>query len=289
MNDYLMLNELFKNEQDSIGFQLFKKSNIIKLNNNNNGNYDTKQIQFNTLSISNKMINYSNAYIEIEVNVSIDFDNDDKDSVPNDISLKSSYEIVKSLRVMLNNTIIFNENDINRSSLINYALNNGKFYPISYRNMNKATGTLNNKFISKTKFASNNTEKHEISFKIPIYLRDISDFFRNIGIINFGEFNINLSLIDKITSVKTGKKGNTYKTKNAYLIVEEIQLNNGDNIKYIKMLNNGYEKKLILWKIMSKFTIIIMIMMKKLIELMKIIILIMFQNQIVYIYIYIYI
>ena len=36
MNDYLMLNDLFKNEQDSIGFQLFKKSNIIKSNNNNN-------------------------------------------------------------------------------------------------------------------------------------------------------------------------------------------------------------------------------------------------------------
>ena len=40
MNDYLMLNDLFKNEKDSIGFQLFKKSNIIKLNNNNNGNYN---------------------------------------------------------------------------------------------------------------------------------------------------------------------------------------------------------------------------------------------------------
>ena len=58
-----MLNDLFKNEQHSIGFQLFKKSNIIKLNNNNNGNYNNKQIEFNTLNISNEMINYSNAYI----------------------------------------------------------------------------------------------------------------------------------------------------------------------------------------------------------------------------------
>ena len=66
MNDYLMLNDLFKNEQDSIGFQSFKKSNIIKLNNNNNGNYNNRQIEFNTLNISNKMTNYSNAYIEID-------------------------------------------------------------------------------------------------------------------------------------------------------------------------------------------------------------------------------
>ena len=29
MNDYLMFNDLFKNEQDSIGFQLFKKAIIL--------------------------------------------------------------------------------------------------------------------------------------------------------------------------------------------------------------------------------------------------------------------
>ena len=77
MNDYSMLNDLFKNEQDSIGFQLFKKSNIIKLNNNNNGNYDNNQIESNTLNISNKMINYSNAYIEIELTALTDYDDSD--------------------------------------------------------------------------------------------------------------------------------------------------------------------------------------------------------------------
>ena len=53
---------------------------------------------------------------------------------------------------MLNNTIISNENDINRSNLVNYILNNGKFYPISHRNMNKASKTIsisNNQFITK--------------------------------------------------------------------------------------------------------------------------------------------
>ena len=112
MNDYLMLNDLFKNEQDSIGFQLFKKSNIIRLNdNNNNGNYNNKQIEFNTLNVSNKMINYSNAYIETELTISIDHDDSDtgaKDSIPKLINLKNSYELVKSLRIMLNNTIISN-------------------------------------------------------------------------------------------------------------------------------------------------------------------------------------
>ena len=163
-----MLNDLFSDKQDSIGFQLLKKSNIIKLNNNNNGNYDSK---FNTLSISNKMINYSNAYIELELTVLIDYDTTDgagKDSIPKLISLKSSYEIVKSLRIMINNTIISNENDINRSNLINYDLNNGKFYPISHRSLKKATGTLsisNNKFISNINYAKKDTEKYQITLK----------------------------------------------------------------------------------------------------------------------------
>ena len=91
------------------------------------------------------MINYSNSYIEIELTVSIDYDSTDgagKDSIPKLIGLKSSMEMVKSIRIMLNNTIVSNENGINRSNLINYVLYNGKFYPISHRNMNKATGTV---------------------------------------------------------------------------------------------------------------------------------------------------
>ena len=112
------------------------------------------------------MINYSNSYIEIELTISIDHDDSDtsaKDSIPKLIGLKNSYEIVKSLRIMLNNTIISNENDINRSNLVNYILNNGKFYPISHRNMNKATGTLsivNNQFITNKNYAKDKSKKH---------------------------------------------------------------------------------------------------------------------------------
>ena len=145
---------------------------------------------------------------------------------------------------MLNNAIISIENDINRSNLVNYILNNGKFYPISHMNLNKASGTLsiiNNQFITNKNYSKDKAKKHELTFKIPIYLKDISNSFKNIGLINFGEFNINLSLIDNILSTA---RTYTYEIKNAYLIVEEIQLNNEDNIKYLKMLNNGYERKI---------------------------------------------
>ena len=48
-----------------------------------------------------------------------------------------------------------------------------------------------------------------------------------MGLINFGEFNINLSIINNIISTA---RTYTYDIKNAYLIVEELQLNNNDNI-----------------------------------------------------------
>ena len=40
MNDYTVLENLFKDEQDEIHFDLFKESNVIKINNNNGDNID---------------------------------------------------------------------------------------------------------------------------------------------------------------------------------------------------------------------------------------------------------
>ena len=42
MNDYTILENLFKDEQDEIHIDLFKESNVIKINNNNgdNNNFD---------------------------------------------------------------------------------------------------------------------------------------------------------------------------------------------------------------------------------------------------------
>ena len=57
MNDYKTITRLFENDQDQIGFRLFKKSNIIKSNNKNDNNYDNNQIEFNTQLLSSKLIN----------------------------------------------------------------------------------------------------------------------------------------------------------------------------------------------------------------------------------------
>ena len=209
MNDYKTITRLFENDQDEIGFRLFKESNIIKLNNKNNNNYDNNQIEFNTQSLSSKLINYSNAYIEVEIELEIPFDETDqgKKSIPKLIALKNSYEIVKNLKIQLNNVIISNESNIHRSNLVNFILNNSYNSPSSYRNIRKSNqdtlNITNNKFITKETYFTKREDEdeikpHYITFKIPIFLKDISDYFRKIDLIQFGEFNINIQLIDNI-------------------------------------------------------------------------------------------
>ena len=253
MNDYKTITKLFENDQDEIGFRLFKESNIIKLNNKNNNNYDNNKIEFNTQSLASKIINYSNAYIEVEIELEVPFDETDhgKKSVPKLIALKNSYEIVKSLKIQLNNVYISNESNIHRSNLVNFILNNSYSSPSSYRNIRKSNqSTLNitsNKFITKETYFTkreneDETKPHYITFKIPIFLKDISDYFRKIDLIQFGEFNINIQLIDDIFI--TSREGCTYKIKNVYLYTEEVKLTDGDNIKYLKMLDNKFTKKI---------------------------------------------
>ena len=253
MNDYKTMTKLFENDQDEMGFRLFNESNIIKLNNKNNNNYDNNQIEFNTQSLASKIINYSNAYIEVEIELEIPFDDTDqgKKSIPKLIALKNSYEIVKNLKMQLNNVIISNESNIHRSNLVNFILNNSYNSPSSYRNIRKSNqDTLNisnNKFITKETYFTKREDEdevkpHYIAFKIPIFLKDISDYFRKIDLIQFVEFNINIQLINNI--FVTSREGCTYKIKNAYLYTGEVKLTDSDNIKYLKILDNKFTKKI---------------------------------------------
>ena len=79
MNDYTILENLFRNEQNEIHFNLFKESNVIKINNNNgdNNNFDNG-ISFNTQSIASKMINYKDAYVLLHIECKIPFDETDQ-------------------------------------------------------------------------------------------------------------------------------------------------------------------------------------------------------------------
>ena len=101
MNDYTILENFFKDEQDEIHFDLFKESNVIKINNNNgdNNNFDNA-ISFNTQSIASKMINYKDAYVLLHIECEIPFDKliRVKSQFQNYFILKTLLKLLKILR-----------------------------------------------------------------------------------------------------------------------------------------------------------------------------------------------
>ena len=249
MNDYSILENLFKNEQDEIYFKLFKESNIIKLNNENKNDDFDNGIHFNTASLASKLINYKDAYILLQIECEIPYDESDqgKNSIPDILYLENSFELIKNLKIQLNNVNISNEVNVNRSSIIDFVLNNSHNESILFRNLSIASSDglniENNKFITKDTYGkkeNNVTINHFIDFEIPIFLKDISSFFNNIDIMHYAEFDILINLIDEI--FVTNRDGITYDIKSAHLIVEEIKLNEEDELKYLKKLDNGYIK-----------------------------------------------
>ena len=153
MNDLRILDDLFEKHNDEIHFELFKRSNIVWINNENQGEYN-KEIVFNTKSLASLLINYKDAYILLKIEGKIPYDGTDqgKKSVPKLISLNKSYELFEYLRISLNNVIITNERYVNRSSLVNYVMNNAYNDLTSYRNISKAISSglniTHNQFIT---------------------------------------------------------------------------------------------------------------------------------------------
>ena len=90
MNDLRILDDLFEKHNDEIHFQLFIRSNIVSINNENQGDYN-KEIIFNTRSLASLLINYKDAYILLKIEVKIPYDESDqgKKSIPKLISVKN--------------------------------------------------------------------------------------------------------------------------------------------------------------------------------------------------------
>ena len=253
MNDLRFIDDLFEKHNDEIHFELFKRSNIVWINNENQGDYN-KETVFDTRSLASLLINYKDAYILLKIEVKIPYDQTDqgKKSVPKLISLKKSYELVEYLRISLNNVIITNESYVNRSSLVNYVMNNAFNDPTSNRNISKAISTglniTDNQFITKDTYYSpqdddDTTNKfHYINFEIPIFLKDISEFFRKVTVLKFPEFNINLKFIDNM--IISSRENIETTIKSCHLFVKEVTIHENDHIKYLKMLNDGYTENI---------------------------------------------
>ena len=225
--------QLLNNENTTFKNISYKSDRIKSNNNNNNNTFSNNRIQFNTKSIASQLVLYQDAYILLEVELKFATE---ANALLTNLRLKNSYEMVNSLKIELNRTIITNEDYIYYSNMIPHLLENSKSENIIYRCIDlhdDITFSANeNKDIFITKV--NDT----ITVKVPIFLRDISDYFRQLDFPHeFGEYNISLQIVDQIYYNAADMGIITQTIKSAYLYTDVCYLDEKNKIEYIKNID----------------------------------------------------
>ena len=186
--------ELLNNENTTFKNISYKSVNRTKLNNMNNNSFSNNKIRFNTKEISNHLVSYEDAYILLEVDIKFETE---ANALPASIRLKNSYEMINSIKIELNRTIISNEDYVYYSNIIPDLLENSKIDDLLYRAIDlhdKVTFETNT---NKNIFITNQGDT--VTVKVPIYLKDISDYFRQLTFpFEFCEYNISIQVVDEI-------------------------------------------------------------------------------------------
>ena len=94
----------------------------------NNNSFSNNRIRFNTKEISNHLVSYEDILLEVDIKFS-----EAANALPANIRLKNSYEMVNSIKIELNRTIISNEDYIYYSNIIPHLLENSKNDDLLYR------------------------------------------------------------------------------------------------------------------------------------------------------------
>ena len=144
--------------------------------------------------------------------------------------------MINSIKIELNRTIISNEDYIYYSNIIPHLLENSKSDDLLYRGIdlhdNVAFKTNTNKKI----FISNAGDT--ITVKVPIYLKDISDYFRQLTFpLEFCEYNISIQVVDEIYYKTAAMNIQSQTIKSAYLFTDVCYLDEKTNLDYLKNIN----------------------------------------------------
>ena len=88
----------------------------------------------------------------------------------------------------------------------------------------------------KENFISNNGDT--VTVKPPIYLKDVSDYFRQLTFpFEFCEYNISIQIVDEIYYKATGINIESQTIKSAYLFTGVCYLDEKTNLDYLKNIN----------------------------------------------------
>ena len=144
--------------------------------------------------------------------------------------------MVNSIKIELNRTIISNEDYIYYSNIIPHLLENSKNDDLLYRGIdlhNNVTFNINtNKNISIT------NQGNSVTVKVPIYLKDTSDYFRQLTFpLEFCEYNISIQVVDEIYYKAADMNFGSQTIKSAYLFTDVCHLDEKTNLDYLKNIN----------------------------------------------------
>ena len=233
MNESNQIIELLNNENTTFKNISYKSVNRTKLNNTNNNSFSNNRIRFNTKEISNHLVSYEDAYILLEVDLKFATE---ATAIPGSIGLKNSYEMINSIKIELNRTIISNEDYVYYSNIIPHLLENSKNDDLLYRaidlhdKVNFETNTNKNVFISNA--------GDIVTVKVPIYLKDISDYFRQLTFpLEFCDYDISIQVVDEIYYKTAAMNIENQTIKSAYLFTDIYYLDERTNLDYLKNIN----------------------------------------------------
>ena len=225
--------ELLNNENTTFKNISYKSVNRNKINNTNNNSFSNNRIKFNTKEISNHLVSYENAYILLEVDIKF---SEAANALPASIRLENSYEMINSIKIALNRTIISNEDYVYYSNIIPNLLENSKSDDLLYRGIDlhdKVTFETNT---NKEIFISNAGDI--VTVKIPIYLKDISDYFTQLNFpLEFCDYDISIQVVDEIYYKTAAMNTESQTIKSAYLFTDICYLDEANNLDYLKNIN----------------------------------------------------
>ena len=225
--------ELLNNENTTFKNISYKSVNRTKLNNMNNNSFSNNRIRFNTKEISNHLVSYEDSYILLEVDIKFA---EEANALPANIRLKNSYEMINSIKIELNRTIISNEDYVYYSNIIPHLLENSKSDDLIYRAIDLHDNVTFNTNTNKNIFISNAGDI--VTVKVPIYLKDISDYFRQLTFpLEFCEYNISIQVVDEIYYKTAAMNIESQTIKSAYLFTDICYLDEKTNLDYLKNIN----------------------------------------------------
>ena len=234
MEESSLIIQLLNNEDTTFKNISYKSVDRIKLNNTDNNSFSNNKFTFNTKSVASQLVLYKDAYILLEVDIKF---GTEANASLNNLRLKNSYEMVNSLKIQLNQTVITDEDYIYYSNMIPNLLENSKSDDLLYRGIdlhnNITFGSNTNKNIFMTKIGDT------IKVKVSIFLRDISDYFRQLDFAHeFGEYNISLQIVDQIYYNAADMGVTTQTIKSAILYTDVCCLDEKIKLILLKTLIN---------------------------------------------------